>query len=118
MAYPGIKKIGNNNYNFFTKIDVNWSQFGAPDGYTIRDGYGPDLIIPFVTQGLSFINEGTSTSNSVEYSFDGINVHGDLVPTTPSQGLVFDVRVISLIWFRLKQGSTGPVTIRVEAWGF
>lgn len=116
MAFPGIKKKLNKNYNFYKVLSVNWTQFGAPDGYTISDGYGPDILIPFSTQGLSFINLGTTTTNAVEYSFNGIDVHGDLTPTTPSAGLVFDNRTICLIWFRLKAGSTGPVDIRIEAW--
>lgn len=118
MAYPGFKKIRPSKVDFFQKVEVNWAQFGALDGYTVTDGYGPDLIIPFTTVGLSFINEGSTTSNSVEYSFDGTTVHGDLVPTKPSASLEFKNRTVSLIWFRLKTGSTGPVTVRVEAWGY
>lgn len=117
MAYPGIKKVGLSKTDFFTTLAVNWAQFGAPDGYTVIDGYGPDLIIPFTTVGLSFINEGATSTKAVEYSFDGVNVHGDLIPTTASATLLFTNRVVSLIWFRLKSGSTGPVSVRVEAWG-
>ena len=118
MAFPGIKKktLGP-DYDYYQKVEVNWTQFGAPDGYTTADGYGPDLVIPFSTQGVLFLNEEESATNVVEYSFNGITVHGELDPTLPSKGMSFDNRVISLIWFRLKSGSTGPVTIRVDAWG-
>lgn len=117
MAYPGVRKVRAKSFDFFEKVDVNWTQFGAPDGYTVTDGYGPDVIIPFSTQAISFINEGALTTNAIEYSFNGVDVHGDMIPNTPSGGLVFDARVVSLIWFRLKSGSTGPVTVRIEAWG-
>ena len=30
--------------------------------------------------------------------------------------LVFDNRSMNKIWFRVKQGSTGPISVRVEAW--
>lgn len=118
MAHPGVKQKNRpNDFNFFTKLAVNWSQFGALDGYTPTDGYGPDIIIPFSTQAFSFINEGSGATNTIEYSFDGQHVHGDLIPGTLSASLVFNNRVASLIWFRLKAGSSGPVNLRIEAWG-
>jgi hypothetical protein len=117
MAYPKIKKQHGKDFNFYNKTEVNWSQFGAPDGYTTLDGYGPDLVIGFTTQAVMFINEETGGSQVVEYSFNGNTVHGELDPTLPTKGLSFDNRVISLVWFRLKEGSTGPVTIRTDAWG-
>ena len=116
MAYKNIKKNFGRDWNFYKILSVDWVQFGAPDGYTVEDGYGPDIVITFSTQGLSFINYGTNATDIVEYSFNGTTVHGDLVPFTPSASLVFDNRVASLIWFRLKPGATGPVDIRVEAW--
>lgn len=117
MAYPyKRKRVNTDKYNYFQRLSVNWSQFGAPDGYTVADGYGPDIVIPFITQGLTFLNEGAATSNSVEYSFDGETVHGDLIPTKANAGLTFDNRSVSYIWFRLKAGSTGPVDVRIEAW--
>lgn len=115
MAFPGIKKINQStDFNYFQKVDVNWSQFGAPDGYTITDGYGPDLVIKFVTQSIMFLNEGTGV---VEYSFNGVTVHGELDSANSSKFLTFDSRVVSTIWFRVKSGSTGPIKIRVDAWG-
>lgn len=116
MAYPKIKKNLGKDFNFYQVVPVNWYQFGSPDGYTIEDGYGPDIVITFTTQGLSFINFGTAADNIVEYSFNGNTVHGDLTPYTSSASLVFDNRIISCIWFRLKAGATGPVNIRIEAW--
>jgi hypothetical protein len=98
--------------SFFTKVAVNWTSFGG--GQT--DGQSPDIIISFTTQGLMFLNLGSGSSNVVEYSFNGSTVHGELNPTNASAGMSFDNRVQSLIWFRLQSGSTGPVTISVQAW--
>jgi hypothetical protein len=115
MAFPGIKKTTfGKDYNYYNKVAVNWSQFGAPDGYTDADGYGPDAIITFTTSTVMFLNE--ANSGVVEYSFNGTTVHGELDAGLPSKGMTFDNRVISKIWFRLKNGSTGPINIRIDAW--
>lgn len=112
--YPGIgyKTLGR-DFNFYKIVSVNTSSFGGGS----VDGYQPDVIVTFPTQGFSLISYGANSSNTVEYSFNGTTVHGDLTPQTSSGALVFDVRSVSTIWFRLKTGSTGPVDIRVEAWG-
>ena len=117
MAYKNFKKKKGPDFNFFTILPVNWTQFGAPDGYTVIDGYGPDIVVPFPTHGFSLINYGADSSKTVEYSFDGTTLHGDLIPQTSSGSLVFDFRSVCTMWFRLKAGSTGPVNIRIEAWG-
>lgn len=108
--FPGIGfKTRGRDFNFYQKIAVNWSTFGGGS----VDGYQPDMIITFSTQGVLFLNEGTGV---VEYSFNGNTVHGELDSTKPSVGLTFDNRVISMIWFRVKSGSSGPITVRVDAW--
>lgn len=110
--FPGIsKKTRGHDFNFYQKLNVNWSTFG---GNSV-DGVQPDMVITFSTQSIMFLNE--NSSGVVEYSFNGNTVHGELDPTLPSRGLSFDNRVISMIWFRVKSGSTGPITIRVDAWG-
>jgi len=116
MAFPKIKKPQGRDFNFFEKIDITWLQFGAPDGYTILDGYGPDVVITFPTYGLVFHHE---SGDPVEYSFNGTTIHGELkAPGADGYGrttLVFNNRPASLIWFRLQSGSTA--TISIEAWG-
>lgn len=99
------------NYNYFKKINVNWSDFGG-SGNTFGT-VNAEMFIPFTTQGLLILNE---TSDKVEYSFNGVDVHGELAYGTPSQGISFDNRAVSLIWFRLKSGSAGPITVSVQAW--
>ena len=108
----GYKTLGR-DFNFFEVVSVNTSTFGGGS----VDGYQPDIVVTFPTQGFSLISYGSATTNAVEYSFNGTTVHGEMVPTTSSASLVFDVRTITTVWFRLKLGSTGPVDIRVEAWG-
>lgn len=118
MAFPGIKKKTNGpSYDYYSSTSVTWTQFGAPDGYTTTDGYGPDLVIPFPTYGVIFTNE--STGQIVEYSFNGNDVHGVLDGTSGSttRSMTFLNRPVSLIWLRLKSGSAGPATITVTAWG-
>ena len=114
MAFKGIKKTQGRDFNYFSKTAVNWTQFGAPDGYTVADGYGPDLVITFPTQSLIFLNEGTGV---VEYSFNGTTIHGELDSTKSSVTLSFYNRVVSFVWFRVKSGSSGPINCSVHAWG-
>jgi len=109
--FPNIGKITRGrDFNFHQKMIVTASDFGSNS----IDGYQPDMIITFSTQGVMFFNE--SGAGVVEYSFNGTTVHGELDPTLPSRALSFDNRVISLIWFRIKPGSFGPVVVRVDAW--
>jgi hypothetical protein len=111
--YPGIGyKTQGKDFNFFKKIGVSSATFGGGS----VDGYQPDIVITFSTLGIVFNTEGSST-NTVEYSFNGSTVHGELVPGTNRATLIFQNRVESLIWFRVKSGSSGPITISVEAWG-
>lgn len=114
MAFSGIgKKTLGKDFNYYQKMDISWSTFGGGS----LDGQSPDMVITFPTQSVMFLNEETGGTQVVEYSFNGNTVHGELDPTLPSKALTFDNRVISLIWFRIKSGSSGPVTIRVDAWG-
>lgn len=109
--FPNISKTNiGRDWNFFEKIDVNWSNFGENS----IDGEQPDMFITFNTQGVMILNEG---SGIVEFSFNGNTVHGELDSTKPSVGMVFDNRIISKIYFRLKSGSPGPIKVSVNAWG-
>lgn len=96
--------------NYFKKLTVTRTVFGD-----LNDGYRQDALFPFTTQGLMFLNE--DTMNIVEFSFNGFDVHGELNPTLPSRGLSFDSMAVSKVWFRIKSGSSGPVTVDVMAWG-
>lgn len=119
MAFKNFIKNKGKDFSYFNKVTVTWSQFGAPDGYVNVggrfDGYGCDVFIDFTTQGIMLLNEGTAATQVIEVSFNGTTVHAELDPTLPSRGLVFDNRVVSMIWFRIKSGSTSS-TISINAW--
>lgn len=117
MAFKHIKKTQGYDFNYWSSTSVSWTQFGAPDGYTTDDGYGPDLVITFPTYGVMLTNE--TAGQVVEYSFNGNTVHGvlDGATTSTTRVVTFTNRPVSLIWFRLKTGSAGPATITVTAWG-
>lgn len=103
------KIINGRDFNFYKKVSVTNTDF--------QDTY--DCIITFPTQSVMFLNENTvANGNVVEYSFNGNIVHGELDTTLPSRGMVFDSRPISKIWFRVKNGSSGPIIIRIDAWSF
>ena len=110
FPHIGYTTIGR-DHNFYEKADVTWTGFGSNS----TDGYQPDMIVQFSTTGAIFVNEGTGT---VEYSFNGTTVHGELVgaTTSPTRTLTFLNRGISKIWFRVKSGSSGPLTVSVQAW--
>jgi hypothetical protein len=114
--YPNATFINQGrDYNYFQKIAVDWTSFGAGSS----DGYGPDAIITFSTQTVMFVNlTASGTSDSVvEYSFNGNVLHGELNPTNSTIALTFENRTISQIWFRIQSGSSGPITVSVQAWG-
>lgn len=108
MGFSGISKTQGKDFNFFTKITITSGTFGGTSG----DGTSPDIIIPFSTQGLMLLNEDAAAV--VEVSFNGNTVHDELNPTLPSKGVSYDNRVASLVWLRLKSGSSAVVSVR--AW--
>ena len=113
------KKTFGHAHDYFQKVAVNWTVFGA----NAVDGYQPDLVInlPEPTYTVIFTNLSTPTApvttSVVEYSFDGNTVHGQLGNHINNLSLTFQNRVISCIWFRVQSGSTGPINVSVEAWG-
>ena len=110
--FQGIKKkIKPSKTDFYTKLSVSATDFGNDS----VDGQQPDIFIKFSPTCVMFLNE--NSTQVVEYSFDGITVHGELDPSLPSKGICFDNRRISYVWFRVKSGSSGPITVRIDAWG-
>lgn len=108
--------------NFFQKISVTATGFGSNNaGSPYVPGPQPDMIIPFNTQSVILTNlslaSGTYASGSVvEYSFNGQTVHGELGSSSANISLTFENRIVAKIWFRLQTGSSGPVSISVQAW--
>lgn len=70
----------------------------------------PQVSFEFIATGIVLLNKGSIT---IEYSFDGISLHGNLNPNDASVGMTFDNRHESKIWFRV---NSGFADIRVEAW--
>ena len=113
--FPGIgKNTKGKDFNYYKKITVTSTDFGSDS----VSGEQPDVVFGFTVQSLMLLNEGAggSGNNVIEYSFNGNTVHGELDPDLPSRALSFDNRSVSMIWFRIKSGSTSSV-IRVDAWG-
>lgn len=90
-----------NKFNYFTRVTVTDTTFPAnPQA---------NFLIKHQT-AFSLLN--MSSTITVEYSFDGSTLHGDMVPGTPCAGLVFDGRTLGAIWFR----ASASATVRIESW--
>lgn len=108
--------------NFFQKASVTATGFGSNnDGSPYVPGPQPDMIIPFNTGGVILTNltlaSGTYAAGSVvEYSFNGQVVHGELGSASANISMLFLNRPVAKIWFRVQTGSTGPISVSVQAW--
>lgn len=91
------------DFNHFERINVTAVAFGE---------YA-DTQFKFRCSNMSFslVWEGTGT---IEYSFNGNTVHGDMQNGVSTATLIFENRVVPGIWFRVKSGSGGNV--RIEGW--
>lgn len=110
-----VFKVGP-SFDFYQRTTVQWVAFGGTngDGYG-HDGYSPDVIIPFSTQGIILLLE--TAGSVVEVSFNGTTVHCRLdsnIANGLGQRFDFNNRVDSLIWFRLVSGPS-PI-VSVTAW--
>jgi len=81
------------------------------DGYEFDDH--SDVTFNFRHSNLSFslVFEGTGT---IQYSFNGNTVHGDMTAGGATEAIFFDNRPVTGIWFRISTGAGGNV--RVEGW--
>ena len=91
--------------NFFTKLQISSTSFTTAQ----RAKWG------FNSVGLALLVESNDATDVVQYSFDGTNVHGDLTPLLPSEGIVFDNRFENNVWFR-RATPGDAVIVRIEAW--
>lgn len=99
-----MQKKAKKTFNYFNRINV-WS----------TDFEEHELTWDFVSYGIYLFNESASATDIIEYSFNGADVHGDLVPGTETAGIEFYGRRHSKIYFRRKSG-TGDISLRIEAW--
>jgi len=121
--FPNVGKVTiGYDHNYFQKLGVSWTTFGANS----VDGYQPDMVInlPEPTYTVIFTNLTAAgagntlvPSSVIEYSFNGNTVHGELGSCFENISLTFQNRVISTIWFRVQSGSTGTLNVSVQAWG-
>ncbi len=89
--------------NFFGKYRVSSTNFEVV------------AIWNFTSVGIALMVESNNPADVIQYSFDGQTVHGDMTPLLPSEGIVFDNRFQSKVWFR-RATPGDPVLVRVEAW--
>jgi hypothetical protein len=87
-------------YNHFEVLYV--------DGYSFEESN--KVNFGFIAQCIALLNRGDYT---IEYSFDGTNLHGDLNAHDASRGMVFDNRSESVIYFRAVDGYG---YVRTESW--
>ena len=92
-------------FNFFDRILIATTDFADHK-----------VSWSFNSAGIMLLNESTTPADVVQYSFNGVDVHGDLRPGTPAAGIAFDNRIESSIYFRLETAGSG-VLVRAEAWG-
>ena len=112
--FPGIGyKTAGVDFDFYQKLTVSATTFGGGS----VDGYQPDMVIRFPTQGVVFNIQGVGGSNVIEYSFNGTTVHGELSQVSANNRffLTYPNRQMSMIWFRVQSGSSSA-TVTVEAW--
>jgi hypothetical protein len=89
--------------NFFNKYRVSSTAFEVVATWN------------FTSIGIALMVESNDAGDVIQYSFDGVTVHGDMTPTFPSEGIVFDNRFQSKVWFR-RANPGSAVLVRVEAW--
>lgn len=94
------------DFNKFQKVTV--------DGYDFKPLANPDVWFDWRHSNLSFslVHEGTGT---IEYSFNAVTVHGDMIAGTPTEAIFFDNRPVNKIWFRCQADGYESV-VRVEGW--
>lgn len=89
--------------NFFQKYRISSTSFEVVASWN------------FTSIGIALMVESDNREDVIQYSFDGETVHGDMTPTLPSEGIIFDNRFHSKVWFR-RATPGDPVVVRVEAW--
>lgn len=90
-------------FNYFDRILISSTNFSD---HLVSFGFN--------TAGFAVVNESTTDGATIEYSFDGTTIAGDLI-VGGIDGIVFDARHESKIWFRISGGTS--CNVRIEAWG-
>lgn len=70
----------------------------------------PSVTIPFEPKRVTIVNEDTTAANVVEFSYDGVTVHGAVKPTINPQ---YESRQLpKQLWLRR---SAGTPSVRITA---
>lgn len=93
------------DFNTFSTITVTSTDF-PNQAQVVFDYRHPQLSFSLLMDGYG----------SIEYSFNGVTLHGDLVMGMPSQAIFFDNRNVEGVWFRAKTSASINSTVRVEGW--
>lgn len=91
--------------NFFTDVRVDYSEFSSSK----KVNWG------FNSYGIGLYVYNDEDDGKVQFSFDGTNVHGELIIGTAKEAAIYDYRTHNTIWFRLAPGSNA-VSVQIEAW--
>jgi hypothetical protein len=91
--------------SFFRKYSISDTAFSS----------APTATWNFTSIGIALMIESDDSADVIEYSFDGVTIHGDMTPLMPSEAIIFDNRFHSKVWFR-RATAGAAVTVRVEAW--
>ena len=89
--------------NFFEKLHISSTVFDTVVSWN------------FNSTGIALMVQSNNVNDVIQYSFNGQDVHGDMVPTYPSEAIIFDNRVANKVWFR-RAAAGDSVIVRIEAW--
>jgi len=76
-----------------------------------------EIAWTFTANHILLSMEGAVSGDTIEYSFDGVTLHGDMKGRTSSEAISYDNRLRSKIWLRRNASSpSASIIVRVEAW--
>lgn len=83
-------------------VGVNTQGFYSDQTLTALTASFVQFAYPFISRVITLANDETSGSNTVAFSFDGVNLHGTLAP---GQSITWDVTTGKVIWLKYVTGA-------------
>lgn len=74
----------------------------------------PNITLEFEPTEWLIANMSSTAADIVYFSFDGVNVHGKVVPGSPIAGCSYKIRAKKL-WLYRHAGAASPTSITVMA---
>jgi len=74
----------------------------------------PNITLEFEPSEWLIVNMSSTATDIVYFSFDGVNVHGKVVPGSPIAGCAYKIRAKKL-WLYRHVGAASPTSITVMA---